>query len=77
MRSSSEAMWRVSRSYRGHRIIAVQPDGTWRAIVHGHTGAIVKVIESTSLADAMGQAEWVVETRFAFGPPSRGERMTG
>jgi hypothetical protein len=72
MRNSSEAMWRVSRSYRGHRIIAVQPDGTWHAIVHGYTGAIVPTnIESRSLADAMAQAECFIETRLAFRPPSR------
>ena len=74
MRSSSEAIWRVSRSYRGYRIIAVQPDGTWHAIVHGHTGAIVPTnIESRSLADAMAQAEWFIETRLRFRPATRGE----
>ena len=67
MRSSTEAIWTVSRFCRGHRIIAVQPDGTWHAIVHGHTGAIVPTnIESRSLADAMAQAEWFIETRLRF-----------
>jgi hypothetical protein len=77
MRSSSKAMWRVSRSYRGHRIVAVQLGNTWRAMVQGHTGSIVKSIESTSLADAMGQAEWFIETRLNFRPPSRDERLAG
>jgi hypothetical protein len=75
MRSSGEAMWTVARSYRGHRIVAVQLDGTWHAIVHGYAGVITPTdIESTSLADAMGQAEWFIETRLAFRPPSRGEQ---
>ena len=70
-------MWTVARSYRGHRIVAVQLDGTWHAMVHGHTGSIVKSIDSTSLADAMAQAEWFIETRLAFRPPSRDERLAG
>jgi hypothetical protein len=78
MRSSSECVWSVSRLYRGHRIVAVQLDGTWHVVLHGYTGAIARTsITSTSLADAMGQAERVVETRLAFCPPSRGERMAG
>jgi hypothetical protein len=75
MRSSSECVWTVTRVYR-HRIVAVQLDGTWHIVVHGYTGAIARTnITSLSLADAMGQAERVVETRLAFRPPSRGERM--
>ena len=71
-------MWRVSRSYRGHRIVAVQLGNTWHAIVHTHTGAgVPSNIESTWLADAMAQAERFVETRLAFRPPSRVERMAG
>ena len=78
MRSSSECVWTVSRVYRGHRIVAVQLDGTWHVIVHGYAGAITPPdIESTSLADAMGQAEWVIETRLAFQPPAQRERMAG
>jgi hypothetical protein len=50
---------------------------TWHTSVHRHTGSILKTIESTSLADAMAQAEWVVETRLAFRPPSRYERKAG
>ena len=53
----------ASRRYRGHRIKAVQLGSTWHASVHGHTGSILKIIESTSLADAMAQAEWFIETR--------------
>ena len=71
-------MWTVARSYRGHRIVAVQLDGSWHAMVNGHTGSIVKSIESPSLADAMAQAEGFVETRLAFRPPQpRSERMAG
>ena len=70
-------MWRVSRSYRGHRIIAVQLDGMWHATMYAPRGSIVRHIESTSLADALAQAEWVVETRLAFRPPSQGERAAG
>ena len=62
-------MWTVARTHRGHRIVAVQLDGTWHTIVHGYAGAIAPTsIESTSLADAMGQAEWLIETRLAFRP---------
>ena len=67
------------RSYRGHRIVAVQLDGTWHAVVQGYAGAIAPTnITSTSLADAMAQAEWFIETRLAFRPPPpRYERMAG
>ena len=77
MRSSSYVMRNVSRRYRGHRIKAVQLGSTWHASVHGHTGSILKIIESTSLADAMEQAEWVIEARLKFQPPSRAERRAG
>lgn len=73
MRSSSECVWTVSRFYRGHRIVAVQFDGTWHVVLHGYTGAIARTT-SMSLADAMGQAERVVETRLGLQPPSRGEQ---
>ena len=78
MRSSSECVWTVSRFYHGHRIVAVQFDGTWHVVVHGYTGAIARTnITSLSLAEAMGQAEWVIETRLAFQPPAQRERMAG
>jgi hypothetical protein len=78
MRSSSECVWTVSRFHRGHRIVAVQFDSTWHVVVHGYTGAIARTnITSLSLAEAMGQAEWVIETRLAFRPPSRYGRMAG
>ena len=78
MRRSTSKAVSVTRFYRGHRIVAVQMDGTWHAIVHRYSGGIVPTnIESTSLADAMAQAEWFIETRFAFRPPSRGERKAG
>ena len=77
MRSSSYVMRTASRWYRGHRVRAIQLGSTWHASVHGHTGSILKIIESTSLAEAMAQAEWFIETRFAFRPPSRGERKAG
>jgi hypothetical protein len=70
-------MWTVARSYRGHRIVAVQLGYTWHAIVHGRTGSILKTIETTSVAEAMAQAEWTIETRFAFRPPSRDGRKAG
>jgi hypothetical protein len=66
-----------SRFYRGHRIKAVQLDGIWHATVYAPRGSIVRHIESTSLADALAQAEWVVETRLAFRPPAQRERMAG
>jgi len=66
-------VWTVSRVYRGHRIVAVQLDGKWRVVLHGYTGAIARTsITSTSLADAMEQAERVVDTR--LGSSSRGEQ---
>jgi hypothetical protein len=72
MRSCGEAMWTVARTYRGHRIVAVQTDGTWHAIVHGYAGAIMPTnITSSSLADAMGQAEWIIENWVAFRAASR------
>jgi len=68
----------VSRSYRGHRIVAAQLDGTWHVVLRGYTAAIARTsITSTSLADAIGQAERVVETRLGFRPPSRYERVAG
>ena len=67
----------VSRFYRGHRIRAVQLGYTWHAIVYGHAGSILTSIETTKLADAIGQAEWFIETCFAFRPPSRRERIAG
>jgi hypothetical protein len=73
--ASREAMRTASRFYRGHRIRAVQLDSTWHATVHGRTGALVKYIEATTLANALAQAEWFIETRFAFRPPSRYERV--
>ena len=75
--SSSECIWTVARRHRGHRIKAVQVGDIWHAMVHGHNGSIVKSIESTSLAEAMGQAEWVIETRLACRPPPQRERMAG
>jgi hypothetical protein len=77
MRSGSYVMRTASRRYRGHRIRAVQLGYTWHATVHGRTGAIVKHIEATTLVDAMAQAEWAIEARLAFRPPSRDERMAG
>ena len=77
MRSSSYVMRTVSRFYRGHRVRAVQLGSTWHATVHGRTGAIVKHIEATTLADALAWAEWAIETRFAFKPPFRGDRKAG
>ena len=67
----------ASRRYRGHRIKAIQLGSTWHASVHGHTGSILKIIESTPLADAMAKAEWVIEARLKLQPPSRGERRAG
>jgi hypothetical protein len=66
-----------SRFYRGHRIHVVQLGLTWNAIVHDHTGAIIRNIEANSLAEAIGQAEWFIEKRLAFRPPAQGERMAG
>ena len=63
-----------SRFYRGHRIKAVQLDDVWHATVYAPRGSIVRHIEITSLADATAQAEWAIETRLKFQPPSRGER---
>jgi len=77
MRSSSYVMRTASRRYRGHRIRAIQLGSAWHASVHGHTGSILKIIESTLLVEAMAQAEWFIETRLAFRPPSRGERKAG
>ena len=65
----------VTRFYRGHRIRVVHLGTTWHASVHGHTGSILKVIEAGTLADAMAQAEWFIETGFGFRPPTRGERL--
>ena len=77
MRSSSYVMRTASRRHRGHRIRAIQLGSTWHASVHGHTGSILKIIESTSLLDATAQAEWFIEARLKFQPPARGERIAG
>jgi hypothetical protein len=78
MRSSSYVMRTASRFYRGHRIKAIQLGYTWHVTVHAPNGSTVKHIEATTLADAMAQAEWTIETRFAFRPPhQRSERMAG
>jgi hypothetical protein len=78
MRSSSECVWTVSRVYRGHRIVAIQLDGTWHIVVHGYTGAIAGTnITSLSLAEAMGLGECLIETQLAFRPPAQRERMAG
>lgn len=67
----------ASRRYRGHRIKAIQLGSTWHASVHGRTGSILKISESTPLADPMAKAEWAIETRLKLQPPSRGERRGG
>jgi len=71
---NTSAMRTVSRFYRGHRTRAVHLGHTWHAIVHAPTGSILTSIETTTLADATGQAEWYIETRFAFRPPSSDKR---
>ena len=77
MQSTNGAMRTVSWLYRGHRIRAIRLGEAWHAAVHGPTGSIVKSIEGTTLGDAKAQAEWFIETRFAFRPPSRRERFAG
>ena len=67
----------VTRFYRGYRIRAAQLGSTWHAIVHGPTGSMVKGIEARTLADAMAQAEWVIEARLKFQPPTRRQRTAG
>jgi hypothetical protein len=66
-----------SRFYRGHRIHVVQLGLTWNAIVHDHTGAIMRSIESKSLADVVAEAEWTIETHLRFRPPTRHDRLAG
>jgi hypothetical protein len=68
MRSSSYVMRTASRFYRGSRIKAIQLGYTWHLTVHSPNGSTAKSIESTTLADAMAQAEWFIEARFAFRP---------
>jgi hypothetical protein len=66
------------RTYRGHRIVAVHADGTWHAIVHRYTGATMPTnITGSSLADTMGQAEWIIENWVAFRAASQYERVAG
>ena len=78
MQSSGEAMWTVTRTYRGHRIVAVQADGTWHAIVHRYAGATMPTnITRSSLAETMGQAEWIIENWVAFRAASQYERVAG
>jgi hypothetical protein len=64
---------RVSKIYRGHRIVVVRLGSAWHAIVHDPRGSILigAHIEGRTMQDAMARAEWVVETRLAFSPPAR------
>jgi hypothetical protein len=64
---------RVSRIYRGHRIVVVRLGSAWHAIVHDPRGSILigAHIEGKTMPDAMARAEWVVETRLAFSSPPR------
>ena len=41
------------------------------------TGPILKGIEARTLADAMAQAEWVIEAKLKFQPPRRRQRKAG
>jgi hypothetical protein len=59
------ASWR----YRGHRIKAIQLGSTWHASVHGRTGSILIISDSTPLADTMAKAEWAIETRLKLQRP--------
>ena len=70
---------KIIRRYRGHRIGVVRMGSPWLAIVHGHAGSIVSTtnLEGTSLTDALARAKWFIETRLAFRPASRYERMAG
>jgi hypothetical protein len=61
----------VTRFYRGHRIRAVQFGSTWHTVVQGPTGSIIKGIEAATLLHAMAQAEWFIEARLRFQPPTR------
>jgi hypothetical protein len=63
---------RVSRIYRGHRIVVVRLASTWHAVVHDPKGGIViGDIVGRAMHDAMARAEWAVETRLAFSPLPR------
>jgi hypothetical protein len=63
---------RVSRIYRGHRIVVVRLARAWHAVVHDPRGSIlVGDIVGNTMWDAMARAEWAVETRLAFSPPTQ------
>jgi hypothetical protein len=64
---------RVSRIYRGHRIVIAWLGSVWHAVVHDPRGSILvgAHIEGRTMQDAMARAEWAVETRLAFSPPPR------
>jgi hypothetical protein len=62
---------RVSRIYRGHRIVTVRLGRTWHAVIHDFGGAIVKKdIVGKTMREAMASAIWAVDTRLAFRPSS-------
>jgi hypothetical protein len=69
---------RISRMYRGHRIVVFRLGGTWHAVVHDPDGAIVeRDIEGKTIRNAIARAEWAVETKLAFRPPRSGQRRVG
>jgi hypothetical protein len=66
---------RLSRLYRGHRIVVFRLGETWHAVVHYPQGGIAdKDIEGRTGGEAFAKAEWAVETRLAFRPPANQRR---
>ena len=61
---------RISRMYRGHRIVVVRLGRTWHAVVHdpGSAAIVERDIEGKTMREAMARAEWAVETKLAFRP---------
>jgi hypothetical protein len=70
---------RLSRIYRGHRIVVVRLGVEWHAIVHSPRGGniVARDIKGKTIRDAMARGVWIVETRLAFRPPASGERQLG
>lgn len=61
---------RLSRFYRGRRIIVHRLGNEWHAVVHQPQGGIAeKDIVGRTIPEAFAKAEWAVERRLAFRPP--------
>jgi hypothetical protein len=68
---------RLSRLYRGRRIIVYRLGNEWHAVVHHpHGGIAEKDIVGRTILEAFAKAEWAIERRLAFRPPADQRRVS-